>query len=132
MNANTLLKSSGLVNLASMRADDLKRLLPLVEERDRLTQQLQKIDELIAALDKTAAVLGLSGLKKFTRGKLTEKMVKALKRYGPQGATVPELAADLGCPAQTVYNWCYSAKKKNLAEQVAYGVWRFKFGAEQP
>jgi hypothetical protein len=107
--------------LRNIPSSTLKRLVRLIERKERLLAQIQEIDrEMIRVQDKfgipardgdqrapvtVSRAPGGPVRRRSKRGALKEKIVRALRSAGKKGATVGELSKRLKVPSANLYVW---------------------------
>ena len=132
----------------------LRSLIALVEKREKLTAELEAIENQIAAaiggstpVVKTVSSRKIRGgelgnarsvkaqKKRGKRGAIKELILAGLKEAGDAGIAVRHLAAKLGLKPGSVHVWFgTTGKKSGLTEALGKGVYRLKesIGVETP
>jgi hypothetical protein len=104
------------MDLTKLSSKDLAAISRLLEKRESLQTQIDKIDSLLNAYSGGASrPLARSGGGKRAntgRGELKTAIVGALQAAGKAGLTVKELAGKAGVKPANVYSWFYATGKK--------------------
>jgi len=125
----------------NLSSSSLRGLIPLVEKRERLIEELSAVEgQITAALggnaalpDRTAKRKGRGGSPAVRptrpagkRGKTKERILEALKAAGATGIAVKTLSSNLGLKNQNVHVWLSTTGKKfPEIERLGTGVYRF-------
>ena len=106
------------MSLANLSSASLQRLVELITEKEAIQLKLVKIQNSIEALAagsaSKASPVTVPTKKRSThrRGKLKERLLKALDAAGKEGLTVKDLAATLRAKPTSVSVWFYTTGKK--------------------
>ena len=106
------------MSLANLSSATLQRLVELITEKEAIQLKLVKIQNSIEALAAGSASkespIAVPTKKRSTRrrGKLKERLLKALDAAGKEGLTVKDLAATLRAKPTSVSVWFYTTGKK--------------------
>ena len=106
------------MSLANLSSASLQRLVELITEKEAIQLKLVKIQNSIEALAAGSASkerpMAVPTKKRSTRrrGKLKERLLKALDAAGKEGLTVKDLAATLRAKPTSVSVWFYTTGKK--------------------
>lgn len=126
------------MSIGNLNAAGLRQLISLVEKRDALAAELEKVEKALSAAlaGSGAAKLPLlsrkigptktkSG-KKGRRGALKEAILNALKEAGPAGLGAKDLSTKLGVKNQNIHVWFSTTGKtvKGLKKTKA-GTWAY-------
>jgi DNA invertase Pin-like site-specific DNA recombinase len=119
------------MSLTSLSSADFKRIIKLLEVKEKLQAQLAKVDqELTRISGEPAGKKGKTGtpkpVRKQPRGQVKRAIVELLKAGGREGVTVKEVAARLGVSAGRVYTWFYSTGK-NVSQIKKIGEARYRW-----
>lgn len=127
------------MSIGNLNAAGLRQLISLVEKRDALAVELEKVEKALAAslaggklpaLGKKAtngsAAPKTKGGKKGRRGALKEAILNALKEAGPSGLGAKDLSNKLGVKNQNIHVWFSTTGKtvKGLKKTKA-GTWAY-------
>lgn len=102
---------------ANLTATDFKQLTKLIQSKERLLLEVQKIDAALNAFEtgetpiKTTQSVS-APRKSSKRGKLKNRVLAVLKEAGEKGHTVGELSEKLKVKAANLYAWFYTTGKK--------------------
>ena len=106
------------MSLANLSSASLQRLVELITEKEAIQLKLVKIQHSIEAVAagsaSKASPAAVPTKKRSTRrrGKLKERLLKALDAAGKEGLTVKDLAATLRAKPTSVSVWFYTTGKK--------------------
>ena len=126
------------MSIGNLNAAGLRQLISLVEKRDALAVELEKVEKALAAslaggklpaLGKeasTGAAPKTKGGKKGRRGALKEAILNALKEAGPAGLGAKDLSNKLGVKNQNIHVWFSTTGKtvKGL-KKTKTGTWAY-------
>lgn len=123
----------------NISSTSLRTLIPLVEKREKLAQELAAIERQISAsLDGQSPVGSgrkaappkartIQKGKRVKRGALKETILAALKEAGEAGIAVKHLAAKIGIKPQNIHVWLHTTgKKAGLIKAVSKGIYRLE------
>lgn len=125
------------MSIGNLNAAGLRQLISLVEKRDALAAELEKVEKALSTALAGGAVPKLSALtKKFgkaapaagkgRRGALKEAILNALKEAGPAGLGAKDLSTKLGVKNQNIHVWFSTTGKtvKGL-KKTKTGTWAY-------
>jgi len=101
------------MSIATISSSSLKKLISLVEKRDRLQTELLRLEKQISAAlggkgvgpTPPLKVASHGGAKRGKRGALKSGVLDALKAAGKQGISVKALSSKLGVKNQNLHVW---------------------------
>ena len=96
------------MNLSSLSSNDLKQIAKLLDQREKLQAQVDKINSKIEAFGSGGT--GRKPAKK--RGALKETIISTLKAAGKEGLKVREIADIIGAKPVNIHAWFNSTGKK--------------------
>lgn len=122
------------MRLTSLTSADFKRIVKLLEGKEKLQAALAKIEgELARFAGEPAEVRGgkkravaRGPVQKRPRGQVKEAIVQMLKRGGKTGVTVKEISTRLGVSTGRIYTWFYSTGK-NVPQIRKIGEARYRW-----
>lgn len=124
------------MSIGNLNAAGLRQLISLVEKRDALVAELEKVEKALSAAVAGGAVPKLSALTKKAgkvssgtkgrRGALKEAILNALKEAGPAGLGAKDLSTKLGVKNQNIHVWFSTTGKtvKGL-KKTKTGTWAY-------
>ena len=103
--------------LSDLSSAQIPQLLALLEQKEKLTAQLAKIEAELSALETGTSLPPVGKKTKVRRGRrrgttLKEGIWKELSAAGKEGLSVAELASKLSRKQASVAVWFYTAGKK--------------------
>jgi hypothetical protein len=146
------------MQLLNLSADTLRSVIKLLDQRDALTEEINRIEKTIndfieggsSRAPKTGAKRGRKPLsvkaavakasvaakvpaaksiaRKGKRGALKSKILKSLEAAGSEGVTVKELSDKLGVKSQNLHVW-FSSTGKSIPEITKIGEGRYSLKA---
>ncbi len=128
--------------LRDIPSSALKQLVKLSERKEALMAQIQEIDREMARVqgkfgvptrrEEHPARVTVSGTPqgraRTQRGALKEKIVRALRSAGRQGATIRDLSNNLKVPSANLYVW-FNGTGKNVRGIKKIGVAKYRLSA---
>ncbi len=126
------------MSIGKLNAAGLRQLISLVEKRDALAAELEKVEKALSAAVAGGAAAKLPALsklgkpaktktgKKGRRGALKEAILGALHEAGPAGLGAKDLSTKLGVKNQNIHVWFSTTGKtvKGLKKTKA-GTWAY-------
>jgi len=125
------------MSIGNLNAAGLRQLISLVEKRDALAAELEKVEKALSGVLAGGAVPKLSALGKRTgktatagtkgrRGALKEAILNALQEAGPAGLGAKDLSTKLGVKNQNIHVWFSTTGKtvKGL-KKTKSGTWAY-------
>jgi hypothetical protein len=125
------------MSIGNLNAAGLRQLISLVEKRDALAAELEKVERALSSALAGGAVPKLSALtkkagktsttgKKGRRGALKEAILNALKEAGAAGLGAKDLSTKLGVKNQNIHVWFSTTGKtvKGL-KKTKTGTWSY-------
>ena len=127
------------MSIGNLNAAGLRQLISLVEKRDALAAELEKVEKALSAALAGSGAAKLPILsrkigptaktksgKKGRRGALKEAILNALKEAGPAGLGAKDLSTKLGVKNQNIHVWFSTTGKtvKGLKKTKA-GTWAY-------
>ncbi|MBN8710291.1 MAG: hypothetical protein BGO12_21375 [Verrucomicrobia bacterium 61-8] len=122
------------MSLSSLSSANLRNLVTLVEKREALAAELEKVEASIkSALEGGKASTPIAGAKRGPkkgsirrpkmnkRGALRDFIVAELQAAGKEGVSVKDLSAKLGVKNQNVHVWFSTTGKSVGAKRVSPG-----------
>ena len=106
------------MNLASLSTSDFKRIVKLLEQKEKLLAEVAEIDAALTGIStgkaptKKAPKASAAPKKRGKRGALKEAILVVLKKAGAEGIAVKEIAAAVGSPAANIHAWFFNTSKK--------------------
>ena len=104
------------MNLASLSSSDLKQIAKLLEQREKLQAQVDKINSRLEAFGSGGTVRKASAKSPAKpgkkRGALKEAVIATLKEAGKEGLKVREIADKIGTKPVNIHAWFHSTGKK--------------------
>lgn len=125
------------MSIGNLNAAGLRQLISLVEKRDALAAELEKVEKALSSAVAGGVVPKLSVLskkagtasktaKKGRRGALKEAILNALQEAGPAGLGAKDLSTKLGVKNQNIHVWFSTTGKtvKGL-KKTKTGTWAY-------
>ena len=107
------------MTLSSLSSQQLNHLIKLVGEKEKLQNQIAKIDREVDNLDGRTSSLARGAAKspnvkrsRKRRNSLKADLLAKLQDAGKGGMTTHDLAAALGAKPASIYAWFYTTGKK--------------------
>jgi hypothetical protein len=123
------------MSLTSLTAADFKRIVKLLEVKEKLVAELTKVDQELTRLSggpggkKGKLAFGArTPVQKQPRGQVKQAIVDMLKAGGKEGVTVKEISTKLGVSTGRIYTWFYSTGK-NVPAIKKIGEARYRWEA---